>query len=175
MSILARLELHTLRALQLLVGAIMIAAVAVNFANVIGRYVFLRPFVWAEEVMQFMNVWAVMLGAAVITRYGSHLRMDAVYHYAPAGVRRALDALSNLVALAVALYVIREAVGMVRMMAATGQRSVIAGVPMHLMYLALPIGFACTALFLVLWWLVGGRGASVAAEAPEMDRSRGPA
>jgi TRAP-type C4-dicarboxylate transport system permease small subunit len=141
------------RALETLVGSIMLAAVVINLANIVGRYVFSRPFVWAEETMQFLHVWAVMLGAAVITQAGSHLRMDALYHAAPPPLRRALDVLGNVAALAVSLYVIARSLDMVRMLAGTGQKSVIAGVPMHLMYAALPMGFGCAALFLVLRWL----------------------
>lgn len=144
-------EIFVTRLLQFLVGVIMIGAVLVNFANVVGRYVFLHPFVWAEEVMQFLNIWVVMLGAAVITRNGTHLRMDAVYNLASPSVRRVLDTLTNLLALAVLLYVIVQSLQMIRMLAATGQRSVIARVPMNLMYAAIPVGFGCAIFFLLLW------------------------
>jgi TRAP-type C4-dicarboxylate transport system permease small subunit len=144
-------EIFVTRLLQFLVGVIMIGAVLVNFANVVGRYAFLRPFVWAEEVMQFLNIWVVMLGAAVITRKGTHLRMDAVYNLASPSVRRVLDTLTNLLALAVLLYVIVQSLQMIRMLAATGQRSVIARVPMNLMYAAIPVGFGCAIFFLLLW------------------------
>ncbi len=149
----ARVATALVRALETVVGTIMLAAVVVNLANIVGRYGFSRPFVWAEETMQFLHVWAVMLGAAVITQAGSHLRMDAVLHVAPPPLRRALDVLGNLAALGVSLYVVARSLDMVRMLAGTGQKSVIAGVPMHLMYTALPVGFGCAALFLVLWWL----------------------
>jgi C4-dicarboxylate transporter DctQ subunit len=119
---------------------------------VVGRYVFFRPFIWAEEVMQFLNIWVVMLGAAVITRNGTHLKMDAVYNLIPARARRALDALTNLLVLAVSLYVIAQASQMIQMLTATGQRSVIARVPMNLMYSAIPFGFGCAILFLLLWF-----------------------
>jgi hypothetical protein len=40
------------------VGALMLGAVGVNLANIVGRYVFARPFIWTEEIMQFLDVWA---------------------------------------------------------------------------------------------------------------------
>jgi TRAP-type C4-dicarboxylate transport system permease small subunit len=156
-----RLEQHIVRGLRLVVGALMVSAVVINFANVIARYLFFRPFVWAEETMQFLHLWAVMLGAAVITGAGEHLRMDALYHFSPPPVRRALDLLGDMVSLAVSLFVIMQAVDMVRMLSGTGQRSVIAGVPMNLMYLSIPIGFGCGALFLARSCLrLGQRDAS---------------
>jgi len=149
-SLLGRGEAGLGRLLCFAVGAMMIAAVAINCANVIARYVFARPFVWAEETMQFLNVWTVMLGAAVITRGAGHLRMDALHVVVPPRVRRVLDAFATVVAIVIAVYVVVQAGGMVRMLTNTGQRSVIAGVPMNLMYLAVLVGFACTALFLLV-------------------------
>jgi len=151
----ARAELLIARLLQFVVGAIMVSAVLINFANVVGRYLFLSPFIWAEEIMQFLNIWVVMLGAAVVTRNGAHLKMDAGYSLASPSVRRILDALTNLLALAVSLYVIVQSVRMIQMLAATGQRSVIARVPMNFMYAAIPLGFGVAILFLLLWFLAG--------------------
>jgi len=151
MALVSRAELFVARLLQFVVGSVMLGGVLINFANVVARYLFLRPFVWAEEVMQFLNIWVVMLGAAVITRNGTHLKMDAVYNLIPARARRALDALTNLLILAVSAYVIAQALQMIQMLAATGQRSVIARFPMNLMYAAIPVGFGSGILFLLLW------------------------
>ena len=131
------------------VGALMLGAVGVNLANIVGRYVFARPFIWAEEIMQFLAVWAVMLGAAVITREAAHLRMDALHHLASPRVRRALDLFTDVVAFAVVAYVLLQSVDMIRMLTRTAQRSVIAGVPMNLMYAAVLVGFGGSAVFLV--------------------------
>jgi C4-dicarboxylate transporter DctQ subunit len=137
------------RILRGVVGALMLGAVGVNLANIVGRYVFARPFIWAEEIMQFLDVWAVMLGAAVITREASHLRMDALHHLASPRVRRALDLFADVVAFAVVAYVAVQSVDMIRMLTRTAQRSVIAGVPMNLMYAAVVVGFGGGAVFLV--------------------------
>ena len=139
--------------LRSLVGAMMLAAIVINFANVIARYILLRPFPWAEESMQFLDVWMVMLGAAVITRNGEHLRMDALYHFAPAALRRVLDAFSALLAVAISLYVVVQSVQVVQLLTRTGQRSVIARIPMNLMYTSVLLGFGLGAFFLILAWL----------------------
>lgn len=147
----ASLEGALTRTLRFAVGALMISAVTLNFANVVGRYVFLKAFVWAEEVLQFVNVWVVMLGAALVTSKGSHLKMDVLYALAPPRLRRALDTLSDILALGISLYVIDQSVGVIWVLSATGQRSVIARLPMSLMYAAIPLGFGCGAFFLALW------------------------
>src|SRR5262245_3760526 len=168
-SPLRRTETVLDRLLRFVVGAIMLLAVLINFANVVARYVFLRPFIWAEEAMQFLNVWAVLLGTAVVTRTDSHLKMDALLTVLSPALRRALDALGAVLGVTVALYVVAQSVGMIRMLATTGQRSVIAGVPMDLMYLAIPLGFGTGALFAVLGiYRRRSRRAGEAAAKPEV-------
>lgn len=149
MGLLARGEAVLAGILRGVVGALMLGAVGVNLANIVGRYVFARPFIWAEEIMQFLDVWAVMLGAAVIAREASHLRMDALHHLASPRVRRALDLLTDVVTFAVVVYVALQSVDMIRMLTRTAQRSVIAGVPMNLMYAAILVGFTGSAVFLL--------------------------
>jgi len=130
----------------------MVGAVLVNFANVLARYLFRSPFVWAEEVMQFMHIWAVMLGAAILASEGRHLKMDAVYILASPRLRRILDVFTNLLGIAVSLYVVYYALTMIQMLAATGQRSVIARIPMKLTYVAIPLGFGCGVFLLAVWF-----------------------
>lgn len=134
----------------------MLAAIGVNFANVVARYVFLRPFAWAEETMQFLAVWIVMLGAAVITRNQEHLKMDAVLFFVPPGVRRGLERFNTVLALAICLYVAVQSLPVLQLLTSTGQRSVIARIPMNLMYCSVLLGFGFAALFPVLARLQGG-------------------
>jgi TRAP-type C4-dicarboxylate transport system permease small subunit len=156
------LDVRLIRLLRCVIGLLMIAAVGVNGANVIGRYVFLKPFVWAEEAMQFMHLWMVMLGAAILTGRGTHLKMDAIYILVSPRVRRVLDVLTNLLGILVSLYIIVAATQIIRMLAANGQRSVIARVPMAWMYGIIPFGFGCGILLLVIWFYRLCRG-----QAPE--------
>lgn len=145
--------------LRSLAGAMMLAAIAVNFANVVARYVVLRPFPWAEETMQFLAVWIVMLGAAVITRHQEHLRMDALLVAVRPAVRRGLVAFDTLLGVVICLYVVVQSVQVVQMLTTTGQRSVIARIPMNLMYASVVLGFAFATLFPVLGWLGARPGA----------------
>jgi TRAP-type C4-dicarboxylate transport system permease small subunit len=163
----ARVESVLARVLRFIVGCLMIAAVTVNFANVVGRYAFSKPLIWGEEVMQFMNVWAVMLGIAVITFHGSHLRMDAFYNLAPPALRRVLDAASNLLALLVFGYIIYQSAQMIGMLSTTGQRSVIARIPMNWMYAVIPEGLGSAELFLVVWFFHRWRGQATEEKASE--------
>ena len=67
-------------------AVLLIIAVALNFANIIGRYIFNAPIASAEEVMLFLLVAVVFLGNGLVSWEGKQIRMDVVLHPA-AGYR----------------------------------------------------------------------------------------
>lgn len=146
-------------AVRALLGALILAGVAINFANVIGRYVFWRPIIWAEEILVFIMIWCVMLGATVVTWENTHLRMDAVDQLSSPRVRRWLNLISAGAFLAAAVFVLVESIRVVALVASTGQRSVVAEVPMVIPYAAIPVSFALI-VAIVIWrgcaWLRRG-------------------
>ena len=156
------LEVRLMRLMRGMIGCLMLLAVSLNCANVVGRYVFLKPFVWAEEMMQFMHLWIVMLGATFLTSQGAHLKMDAVYLLATPRVRRALDIVTNLLGVLVSLVILVAATQIIQMLAANDQRSVIARVPMALVYAVIPLSFGCGVLLLALWFARLWRGPGAA-------------
>jgi len=174
------LEVRLMRLLRGMIGCLMLLAVSLNCANVVGRYVFLKPCVWAEEVMQFMHLWIVMLGATILTSQGAHLKMDAVYLLVAPQVRRVLDIVANVLGVLVSLALVVSATQIIQMLATNDQRSVIARVPMALVYAVIPLSFGCGILLLALWFARlwhGQEAASVTqvlAALPEDHERRGP-
>ena len=67
-----------------------IFAVALNFANVVGRYGFGRMMLGADEIQIYIMVCMAFLGAAVISWRREHLRMDVLFKLFPRPVRTAL-------------------------------------------------------------------------------------
>jgi TRAP-type C4-dicarboxylate transport system permease small subunit len=148
-----------LRVIRAVLGTLILAGVALNFANVVGRYVFLAPIIWAEEVLVFVMVWCVMLGATLVTWGDQHLRMDAVQHFSPPRLRRWLDVATTVVGLAVAVFVLVQSSRLLLLAAGTGQRSVVAEIPMVVPFAAIPVSFAIIAGMLVRRLARRGRGA----------------
>ena len=60
-----------------IIGCMILVGILINVANVIGRYMFLEPIIWAEEIMIYIMVWTVFIGAILVTFDGQHLKMDA--------------------------------------------------------------------------------------------------
>jgi TRAP-type C4-dicarboxylate transport system permease small subunit len=132
------------------VALLLLVAVVINFSNVIGRYVFDQPLGWAEEALGFLQIGLVVIGASLVTRNNAHLRMDAVEHFMPAGVRRWLDIAAGLLTVAVALVVVAMSARIVLGMLQNDTRTVVLEIPLGIPYSAFLFGFALIALFALL-------------------------
>ena len=130
-----------------LVALLLIAAVAINFSNVVGRYVFSQPLAWAEEALGFLQIGFVVIGAALVTRANAHLRMDAVEHLLRASMRRWLDVAAGVLTIAVALVVVAMSWRIASGMLANDTRSVVLEIPLAIPYSVFVAGFALVALF----------------------------
>src|ERR1700683_1687171 len=81
---------------RVVAGVLLAASVAVNFANVIGRYFFSASIYWAEEVMLFLMVGCVFLGGGPVAWAGRQIRMDVLVNMLPAKPREALHLFCEL-------------------------------------------------------------------------------
>jgi TRAP-type C4-dicarboxylate transport system permease small subunit len=141
-NVLTKIMEKFLLVIRAILGAMMIVGVFLNLANVIGRYVFLKPIIWAEEILTYGMVWVVMLGATLVTWRGSHLKMDAIYDLMPSTLKRFINALINLTLLALSGFVVVQSYTFVSFLARVDQRSVAAEIPMALVHGSVLVGFS---------------------------------
>jgi TRAP-type C4-dicarboxylate transport system permease small subunit len=140
--------------IQALTAILMLVAVALNFANIVGRYVFFSPIASAEEVMLFLMVGMVFLGNSVVGFEGKQLRMDVLVNAMPPAVRRGFDVAADLTMIAVCVILIVMGWPAVEMLAEFDQRSEAADIPLVIPQALVPIGLGLNA-FLVGARLVG--------------------
>jgi TRAP-type C4-dicarboxylate transport system permease small subunit len=133
-----------------ILGTLMLAGVAITFANVIGRYVFGRPIFWAEEVLVFLTIWGVFVGMAAIAYNGDHLNMDLFSSRIRGPWKVALNVFMTTVLLACCGFVILQSFTVVSLFIRASQVSVAAGVPKAIPHSALLVGFVLTALGVVV-------------------------
>ncbi len=133
---------HTISAVLLII------AVVVNCANVIGRYVFSYPFASAEEIMLFLLVGIVFFGNSVVAFQGRQIRMDIILLALPHKVRRWLEIVADMIAIAISALLILFGWPVISMLAEFDQRSQAADLPLVIPQSAIPIGLALTILFL---------------------------
>jgi|RhiMetdeSRZDD1v2_1073273.scaffolds.fasta_scaffold854196_2 TRAP-type C4-dicarboxylate transport system permease small subunit len=132
------------------IGLILLLAIAINFANIVGRYLFLEPLPWAEEVLSFLVIWGVCLGASAVTYDRRHLAMDVLSERFTPRLRVVLDALTLVAMVGFCTFACVQAWHIVAIMARNGQVSITAGIPMTVPYAAFVIGFGLIAVAAVV-------------------------
>ena len=143
--------------IQALTAILMLIAVALNFANIIGRYVFFAPIASAEEIMLFLMVGTVLLGNSVVGYENKQLRMDVLLHAMPPALRRAFDIAADLTMIAVCVILIVLAWPAVEMLAEFDQRSQIAEIPLVIPQALVPIGLGLNAFLVGVRLLASSR------------------
>lgn len=132
--------------IQGLTAVLMLIAVALNAANIGGRYVLLQPIASAEEIMLFLMVGTVFLGNAIVGFEGKQLRMDVIVHALPPELRRACDVAADVTMIAVCVILIAVGWPAVEMLAEFDQRSEAAEIPLAIPQALVPIGLGLNAL-----------------------------
>ncbi|MAL80766.1 MAG: hypothetical protein CMN55_16965 [Sneathiella sp.] len=121
---------------------LMFVAVGVNFTNVVARYVFLNPFGWVEELLVYINIWMVFLGAGIIALRDQHLKMDILRSLFPKILDRPIDFIIITMTAFVCGFVVWISYNFVTRVYTMGQKSIILDVPMYIPHLAILAGFS---------------------------------
>src|ERR1700756_646286 len=106
-----------------LAAVCLLGSVAINFANIVGRYCFAVSIPWAEEIMLFLMVGCVFTGCCAVAWQGRQIRMDVVVSMLPPKIRDLLNLLSELVLIATAAAVTWFSWPVVSQLAAFDERS----------------------------------------------------
>lgn len=147
-------------------GALLIGSVAVNFANIIGRYFFSVSIQWAEEVMLFLMIGCVFLNCGLVGWSGRQIRMDAIVSLLPRPLRSIVELVCEVVLVVTCIGVAALAWPVVSMLAELDQRSQAANIPLVLPQAMLPIGFLLMAFLVAVRLIVPG-----ATDANALERS----
>ncbi|HAJ22380.1 MAG TPA: C4-dicarboxylate ABC transporter substrate-binding protein, partial [Rhodospirillaceae bacterium] len=80
------------------IAAILFAATGAMLTyEVIMRYFFISPTIWAAELSQLCLIWGSLIAMAWALRWGRHIAVDAVAVLLPVHVRRQTDAVAMIV------------------------------------------------------------------------------
>lgn len=145
-----------LGAIRIIAALLLVASVAINFANIVGRYFFAVSLQWAEEVMLFLMIGCVFLGTGLVGWGGKHIRMDVIVSLFPSPIKRALEVFADLVTIATSLAVAVFAWPVITMLAQFDQRSQAANIPLVIPQAMLPIGLSLMALLIALRLILQG-------------------
>jgi TRAP-type C4-dicarboxylate transport system permease small subunit len=148
---------HALMAvIRIVSGALLVGSVAVNFANVIGRYFLSVSIPWAEEVMLFLMIGCVFLNCGLVGWSGRQIRMDAFVSLLPPVLRSIVELVGEIVLLATSVLMVIFAWPVVSMLAELDQRSQAANIPLVLPQAMMPIGFLLMAILIAVRLIAQG-------------------
>jgi C4-dicarboxylate transporter DctQ subunit len=88
------------RAEQTLVGMFGLAALAFALWQIASRYFFPQDSIsYAEEVIVYLLIWAIMIVSSQLVRTDGHVRPDLVLNVVPSGVARWMEVLNCVAAI----------------------------------------------------------------------------
>lgn len=141
------------RALDAILGLMLLAVAFTLFYQVFGRYVVGRAPAWTEEVARMLVAWMAMLGTGACLRSGGHVAVGALIDAVPPRVRTVLLAIRDVAVMATA-GVLTWAGARFAMLNAD-QDSAALEIPMSIPYSAMAVGAVLMALVLALARLGG--------------------
>jgi C4-dicarboxylate transporter, DctQ subunit len=121
-------------------GVGIIACSFILFFDVLLRYVFLKPLFWSEELVRYLMVWMVFIGASVIVKKGGHVAVDVLPIFLPPTFKRILERIIPFVAIAFCLVLFYFSWKHTVRIKQSGQITTAMEAPMWTMYLAIPVG-----------------------------------
>jgi TRAP-type C4-dicarboxylate transport system permease small subunit len=153
-------------------SALLLSGVAINLANVIGRYVFLYAIYWAEEAMVYLSIWAIFLAAIAVAYDGTALTMDFFFARMAPAFRKPLNALITAVTSAVCLFMAWQSIQIARVLFRNDQKSIALEIPMVIPQAALMLGFIMIAAAVIVRFMLGEPTLRPSAETPLRETSK---
>lgn len=146
-------ELVAIRIPKVIAGACLLGGVAINFANVVGRYLLDAPIFWAEEAMIFLVLWSVFLAFIAVTASRAHLKMDLLLEASPAWARALIERAGLVLGVVVMGFLTVQSAVSVEKLWRFGMTSISLEIPMVVPHASVLVGFAASAVIalLLLW------------------------
>jgi len=126
---------------------LMLAMVSVIFSQVLARYAFSNSLSWSEEIGRYIFVWMTFLGAALAVRDRQHVSLDLVLKILPYSLQKLLIVISYISMLIFTAVVIYGGIQFVAR--GSSQMSSALEIPMHYVYIVLPLGGALIFAYLI--------------------------
>jgi TRAP-type C4-dicarboxylate transport system permease small subunit len=132
--------------------AMMVIAASLGMFQIITRFILERPAEWTEVLIRFSLIWMVFMGIAAAFRQGAMVSVDVLYRWSPPKMKRALDDVVALAALALLAVIVWWGWDY----ANRGKVQTVIGledVSMFWAYLAMPVGAVFSMLGVIGNWL----------------------
>lgn len=134
--------------------------------EVIARYFFVRPTIWAAELSQLCLIWGCLIGMAWLLSARRHIAVDAVIQHLPDAARRGVEAAAMLVVAAFSAVVVWKGFDIFWDSFERGRTTgSMLDMPSWVAELPVPLGFALLFIQALIEALRSWRGAAATTEA----------
>lgn len=144
-----------------IIGVIMLAVcLSLIFVGVVMRLVFTSGIPWQEELSRILYVLVVYLGASYGMKTKDHIRITFVLELLPKKGALVLEIITDIIWAAFNILVIIISAGVYPKLQRFFGESAVLEIPLHWIFLTVPIGFALVTIRLVQGYVqkYGGRG-----------------
>lgn len=134
------------------------------FYEVVCRYFFRSPTIWAQEMSVYVFMWTMLAGAAYTLEKGKHVRIDLIIEHLSVRTQQILEMLTSVAGMVYCAVITWQAYGMIAASISYGKvTATLLRIPMWLPQMALLLGFALLTLqFAIIiadrFYAVFGRG-----------------
>lgn len=115
--------------------------------QIILRYFFNYPLIWSEELARYLFVWVAFIGASFGVRDSSHIKLTVIFNFFPRKLKIVISALTNIVCVLFFLYLIPDSIKLAIEQFSIASSAI--GLPMGLVFLAIPVGFVLMSIRLL--------------------------
>lgn len=120
----------------------------ITFIQVVMRYIFNKPFMWAEEVTLTMLIWFGYFTITMVVKEDEHMSIEFLYNLFNTRIRRLLDAVKHLLMICFSGLMVFYGSQMV--ISAIGKTLPASRIGRSILYLPLVISGALMALFSIV-------------------------
>jgi TRAP-type C4-dicarboxylate transport system permease small subunit len=135
-----------IRWLEIALAYAFLAAVALNFGNVAGRYLFGQTLLSADELQIYIMVIMTFLGAGIVAWRGEHLRMAVLVEALPQPLPQLVRFVELICIIVLAIFVLWVSSSYAAQMFALGRVSDMANIPMWIPHAVVAVGFGLIAV-----------------------------
>ena len=134
-----KLEQFTSRLSMMAACAMLTLAASLGVFQIVTRFVLETPAEWTEVIIRFSLIWMVFLGIPSAFRQGAMVSVDVLYRWSPPKIKRVLDWVVCLAALALIAVIVWWGWDYARRGSVQTMIG-LEGVSMFWAYLAMPVG-----------------------------------
>ena len=156
-----------------IIGVIVLAVVvSLIFIGVMMRLLFKSGLPWQEELSRMLYVMVVYLGASYGMRNNDHIRINIICDLLPPRARKVLRVITDIIWAGFNITVIIMAMQVYQKMQRFLGESAVLKIPLHVVFLIVPLGFALLTLRLIQGYIQSGP--SLASDAKNQGKGDAP-